>query len=605
MGRPAAAPAPLAAPTRPPRARAPALPSSPLSVRLFSPSHSPLPSQSLLEHGRSFAVSKETFHKCRVLSRKEIEQSLHWDPREGVWPGISNVWHPASTTIRLWTAWMLLVTLVYVAVVEPIFIAFNTNITSNGTAAVIDFVTGLAFTIDVLVNFRSGVYYLHDGHVRLCLDGRVVAKEYLRRYFVIDFLSAVPFVAQVGFMIWVASTGHPPVVHGLAVTALRVLRLLRVVRLYKLFSSRRAILGAEVLMLQRSGSPLAIFALSVLYWFSFIVNLMACTFIFTATAECFCTSWVAQLAQTPSEETLPGVDTWCGVGGAVCENTGLQLPNSDSIYISSLYFATMTLTTVGYGDIVAKSSAEKLVVIGFMLLGALFVAIFTARIIEILAKHGEARQAEQAFKDKMVDADLFVRDYKLEGVDQEQVMQWVQSAYLPHEKRGMWRSDLLEELPIHMRAAAIAAITDLKQQSFPGVGKEVWTWMVGRMRPVRVHAGHFVAVEGDPVKSLFFTSSGTLAVLSVGSTKTRLTQLRGGGRCVGGEAAAALVRGEVGSEPPTWPHCVEALVESELFELTFESINAALRLGEATEAERAALASTFADRCELAALKNA
>jgi len=546
------------------------------------------------------------FESCKPLTRGEADRALHWNWAEGDWPGVTSLMHPAALPMRVWTAWMLALTLSYVAFLEPIMIAYNSNITSSSTTALVDLIAGAAFAIDVVVSFRSGIYYLYDGHVRLILDGNTVAREYLSRYFIVDFLSALPFFVQCGYMLFVAVTGVPPHIHGWAITALRILRLMRVVRLYKLFSSRRAILGAEVLVLQRSGSPLLMFTASVLYWFGFIVNLMACAFIFTATVECFCDSWVNQLAEPPVDGALLPLpaDGWCGASGSVCEATGLQLPSGPSIYVTSLYFSTMTLTTVGYGDIVAKTMAEKLVVILFMLLSAFFVAAFTARIIEVLAKHGEEGQAEQVFKDKMVDADVFVRDYKLGPEEQREVLHWVQAAYMPHEKHGAWRNALLGELPVHMRASAIAHMTDLRHEAFEGISKTTWQWMVGRMRPFTLHAGHYVAVEGDECTSLFFTASGALALIASGAARLRLGQLRGVGRCVGGALAARALRAAAGGseQPPPplrWPVSVQTLVESELFELTHEQLVSALRLGGASGEELESLAATLEARDDL------
>ena len=134
------------------------------------------------------------------------------------------------------------------------------------------------------------------------------------------------------------TSGRKPSLPTLS-AVIRSMRLLRIVRLAKLFMSRRALMGLEVYFVHKTGMPALVFALVVVYWFFFLANLMACVFIGTANSEGMCRSWVLQLASTDGL-SLPD----CGAT--------VRLPSEVTVYVSALYFATMTLTTVGYGDIV-------------------------------------------------------------------------------------------------------------------------------------------------------------------------------------------------------------------------------------------------------------
>ena len=84
---------------------------------------------------------------------------------------------------------------------EPIFIAFNSTIVNNNYTAVIDFIAGLCFAIDILFNFRTGVYLINEGRVKLVLSPRAVTTEYLSGLFLIDLVAAVPWFFQVAHLL--------------------------------------------------------------------------------------------------------------------------------------------------------------------------------------------------------------------------------------------------------------------------------------------------------------------------------------------------------------------------------------------------------------------
>jgi hypothetical protein len=83
---------------------------------------------------------------------------------------------------------------------------------------------------------------------------------------------------------------------------------------------------------------------------------------------------------------------WIGIGfysnsheaNSWIESQDLLKHSWDSIYIRGLYFACMTMTTVGYGDIVPKTDLEHLACIGIMLLACGIFAFTLNTITSIL-----------------------------------------------------------------------------------------------------------------------------------------------------------------------------------------------------------------------------
>jgi len=59
--------------------------------------------------------------------------------------------------------------------------------------------------------------------------------------------------------------------------------------------------------------------------------------------------------------------------------------SSQTKYIASIYYAFYTLTTVGYGEIHAKSSAEMIITIILMIVGVCFYSLTIGLLSSVLS----------------------------------------------------------------------------------------------------------------------------------------------------------------------------------------------------------------------------
>lgn len=76
----------------------------------------------------------------------------------------------------------------------------------------------------------------------------------------------------------------------------------------------------------------------------------------------------------------------------------------------SSYFSCdvgMTISTVGYGDVVPNNNIERVFVIASLLVGTSFFSYIVGSVCGVLAKLGE-RNTE--FQDKMSELNVFIRD---------------------------------------------------------------------------------------------------------------------------------------------------------------------------------------------------
>jgi CRP-like cAMP-binding protein len=174
---------------------------------------------------------------------------------------------------------------------------------------------------------------------------------------------------------------------------------------------------------------------------------------------------------------------------------------------------------------------------------------------------------------------------------------------MPHERKSTWSDALLAELPVPVRAAAIASIVGERslRAALLGTSPATFQWLAGRMQRRQCHIGHYICLEGEPCDCVHFSVSGALAILPPASTEDAAHRQQplevtiGRGHCIGGAMVrTALQPRGADAAPPVWPTSVQATVETALFSLPLDAFETALRLGRATPEERDALFDSLA-----------
>ena len=97
--------------------------------------------------------------------------------------------------------------------------------------------------------------------------------------------------------------------------------------------------------------------INIVILYGLTAHMMACAWYFTAALEDSLPSWPPVNGEIQSclageEDDAPV--TWLTKAGILCSPNGVK-------YTAAFYFATMTITTVGYGDIAGDTTAEQAV----------------------------------------------------------------------------------------------------------------------------------------------------------------------------------------------------------------------------------------------------
>jgi hypothetical protein len=253
----------------------------------------------------------------RVIRRRDSEMqfedkraSAPRSPDHQMYPLASTRWlvvDPNGLFRRYWDL-LTLVLLAYITIFAPYQIAFLdqynfSNIKDWVSIFLIDRTIDVFFFCDLLLNFRSGWVSKSDSS-RIEFESAEAARRYFKSWFVVDFVSTLPFDACQTFVNNPASLRLPKLLR-----LLRLFKLLKMLRMNRIFKRWQASITIKHGIIR-----LCTFAVLV----SIVSHWYACFFYLAATLS------------DPTETT------WV-------KEAGLENAAKSEVYLAGLYWAVMTL----------------------------------------------------------------------------------------------------------------------------------------------------------------------------------------------------------------------------------------------------------------------
>ena len=285
--------------------------------------------------------------------------------------------NPYSTYMKRWDFLMIWL-MVYTASVTPYYVAFL-EIDMNGPVYWINKFVDICFAKDLVMNFMLA--YQNESYV-LIKDQEMIIRNYLTGWFAVDLLSIIPYdlLAQTDSVF----------------TSLDSLRLVRLVRLLKL---ARVLRSGRLMKRWETSVSMKFSHLSII-WFVGLLTVtahwLACLWFLVVDIENSQQNWLYcydHVEKRASCEVPSGILNGTIVNGTV--QTVTTPPPTPSVYengvpikryIASLYWATMTLLTIGYGDIKPRTDAERSVALIAMLTGASIYAYVVGAACQVISK---------------------------------------------------------------------------------------------------------------------------------------------------------------------------------------------------------------------------
>ncbi|XP_060213170.1 potassium channel SKOR-like isoform X3 [Lycium barbarum] len=379
--------------------------------------------------------------------------------------------YPDDRWYKLWEKFIL-IWAIYSSFFTPMEFAFFKGLPRN--LFLLDICGQIAFLVDIVLQFF--VAYRDSQTYKIVYKRTPIALRYLKSHFIVDLLSCMPWdniykaagkSEGVRYLLWI--------------------RLSRVRRVTKFFTKMEKDIRINYLFTR----ILKLIAVEL-----YCTHTAACIFYFLATTlppEKEGYTWIGSLTLGDySYSDFRHIDLW-------------------RRYITSLYFAIITMATVGYGDIHAVNLREMIFVMVYvsfdMILGAYLIGNMTALIVK--------GTKTVRYRDKMTDLMNYMNRNRLGRDIRNQIKDHLRLQYESTDTDGA----ILQELPISIRAKISQTLYQSCIENIPlfrDCSSEFISQIVTRVREEFFLPGEVIMEQGHAVDQLYFVCHGVLEEIGIG-----------------------------------------------------------------------------------------
>ncbi|KAL0463277.1 UNVERIFIED_CONTAM: Potassium channel SKOR [Sesamum latifolium] len=379
--------------------------------------------------------------------------------------------HPDNRWYRAWEKFIL-IWAIYSSFFTPMEFGFFRGLPKN--LFFLDIAGQVAFLVDIILQFF--VTYRDSHSYKMIYNRNLIALRYLKSHFFPDLLGCMPWD------IIYKAVGEKEEV--------RYLLLIRLTRVRKVTA-----------FFQRMEKDIRIN-----YLFTRIVKLITVELYCTHTAACI----FYYLATTLPEEK-EGY-TWIG-SLKLGDYSYAHFREIDiwKRYTTSLYFAIVTMATVGYGDIHAVNLREMIFIMIYvsfdMILGAYLIGNMTALIVK--------GSKTERYRDKMTDLIKYMNRNRLGKNLRNQIKGHLRLQY----ESSYTDASVLQDIPISIRAKISQTLYKSYVENVPlfeGCSSEFVNQIVTRVHEEFFLPGEVIMEQGNVVDQLYFVCHGVLEEVGIG-----------------------------------------------------------------------------------------
>ncbi|XP_034477318.1 potassium voltage-gated channel subfamily H member 8 [Drosophila innubila] len=408
-----------------------------------------------LKLGNNFMHATEApFPEYKTQSIKKSRLIL---PHYGVFKGI-------------WD-WIILIATFYVALMVPYNAAFAK---ADRQTMVSDVIVEALFIVDILLNFRT-TFVSRKGEV--VSNSKQIAINYFRGWFALDLLAALPFDHLYASDLYDGEESH---IHLVKLT-----RLLRLARLLQ--------------KIDRYSQHTAMILTLLMFSFTLAAHWLACIWYVIAVKEyewfpdsniVLFTGWLQLLAER--------------------KNATVAILTTAETYSTALYFTFTSLTSVGFGNVSANTTAEKVFTIIMMLIGALMHAVVFGNVTAIIQRMYSRRSL---YESKWRDLKDFVALHNMPKELKQRIEDYFQTSWsLSH---GIDIYETLREFPEELRGDVSMHLHReiLQLPIFEAASQGCLKLLSLHIKTNFCAPGEYLIHKGDALNYIYYLCNGSMEVI--------------------------------------------------------------------------------------------
>ncbi|CAF3400709.1 unnamed protein product [Rotaria socialis] len=423
--------------------------------------------------------ANEAIASSRLIGQRFI--ILHYSPFKAVWD------------------WVVILLVLYTGIITPYTISFlsdddqkrttlnqyastrrfNRERTSIQALVIIDVLVDFMFIFDILISFRTTFVLKETNEV--ITNPILIAKHFVIdswRRFAADILGALPWD-----ILFFGNGSHWTIRLANCFKLARLLRLVAFVRNFQKTEYRSAVLFLLMLL------------------FAIAAHWLACIFHFIAILERpnlqVKYSWLDHLADKYKMPYLV--------------NDTLSGPDTKSKYLTALFFAMTSLTSVGFGNVAANTNGEKLFSILSMLAGSFLSASILGSVTTIIIK---LYQGAEELKEMKQSIDDFIKHHRIS----RQLAKQMQESF-DHEwknTKGIDMNSVLKTFPECIQADICLHLNrELLNNCavFEDASEVTLRALALLFKSTHVPPGDTLIHQGDVLYSVYFIRGGQMEVV--------------------------------------------------------------------------------------------